>query len=305
MGKEKKRFAAIALITALAITMLTGLQAGCRDLRLSADAFFDAQKLHDIYIQSTLGLTEEDIEALNALEGVEAAAGFYSESVHLQVDGSSRTAEIRTISDTGVDAPYLLEGRLPEKPGEIAVTVKYMTDSGSRIGDSLTFTETLDEAEDDEEESEADPEDTGPEEDEDTDMVEAVPKADREDHTEDAGQKPDSGTDSENTGSDEDSEEDDLDVDIDTDVDTEIEEEKDTPSFPEPSCRITGVVIDVCDINAVDGSTAFRSTSVDDYIFFVDPSAVDSDVYTAVAIVLEGTANPGGCHPVGAGAGQD
>ena len=75
MGKEKKRFAAIALITALAITMLTGLQAGCRDLRLSADAFFDAQKLHDIYIQSTLGLTEEDIEALNALEGVEAAAG--------------------------------------------------------------------------------------------------------------------------------------------------------------------------------------------------------------------------------------
>ena len=290
MGKEKKRFAAIALITALAITMLTGLQAGCRDLRLSADAFFDAQKLHDIYIQSTLGLTEEDIEALNALEGVEAAAGFYSESVHLQVDGSSRTAEVRTISDTGVDAPYLLEGRLPEKPGEIAVTVKYMTDSGSRIGDSLTFTETLDEAEDDEEESEADPEDTGPEEDEDTDMVEAVPKADREDHTEDAGQKPDSGTDSENTGSDEDSEEDDLDVDIDTDVDTEIEEEKDTPSFPEPSCRITGVVIDVCDINAVDGATAFRSTSVDDYIFFVDPSAADSDVYTAVAIVLEGTA---------------
>ena len=94
MGKEKKRFAAIALITALAITMLTGLQAGCRDLRLSADAFFDAQKLHDIYIQSTLGLTEEDIEALNALEDVEAAAGFYSESVHLQVDGSSRTAEV-------------------------------------------------------------------------------------------------------------------------------------------------------------------------------------------------------------------
>ena len=121
-------------------------------------------------------------------------------------------------------------------------------------------------------------------------MVEAVPKADREDHTEDAGQNPDSGTDSENSGSDEDSEEDDLDVDIDTDVDTEIEEEKDTPSFPEPSCRITGVVIDVCDINAVDGATAFRSTSVDDYIFFVDPSAVDSDVYTAVAIVLESTA---------------
>ena len=124
LGKEKKRFAAIALITALAITMLTGLQAGCRDLRLSADAFFDAQKLHDIYIQSTLGLTEEDIEALNALEDVEAAAGFYSESVHLQVDGSSRTAEVRTISETGVDAPYLLEGRLPEKPGEIAVTGK-------------------------------------------------------------------------------------------------------------------------------------------------------------------------------------
>ena len=286
MGKEKKRFAAIALITALAITMLTGLQAGCRDLRLSADAFFDAQKLHDIYIQSTLGLTEEDIEALNALEDVEAAAGFYSESVHLQVDGSSRTAEVRTISDTGVDAPYLLEGRLPEKPGEIAVTVKYMTDSGCRIGDSLTFTETLDEEEDSEEETEDDEEDTG------SDGETGIKNAgsDSETGTEDTGSDGETGTEDAGQDSETDSEDDDLDVDIDTDVDTEIEEEKDTPSFPEPSCRITGVVINVCDINAVDGSTAFRSTSVDDYIFFVDPSAVDSDVYTAVAIVLKGTA---------------
>ena len=308
MRKEKKRFAAIALITALAITMLTGLQAGCRDLRLSADAFFDAQKLHDIYIQSTLGLTEEDIEALNALEDVEAAAGFYSESVHLQVDGSSRTAEVRTISETGVDAPYLLEGRLPEKPGEIAVTVKYMTDSGCRIGDSLTFTETLDEEEDSEAESEDDAEDTGTDdetgtentgtddetgtEDTGSDSETGTEDAgsDSETGTEDAGSDSETGTEDAGQDSETDSEDDDLDVDIDTDVDTEIEEEKDTPSFPEPSCRITGVVIDVCDINAVDGSTAFRSTSVDDYIFFVDPSAVDSDVYTAVAIVLKGTA---------------
>lgn len=160
MREEKKRFAAIMLITALGIAMLTGLQAACDDLRISADAFFDAQKLHDIYIQSTLGLTEEDTEALLEVEGVLQAAGFYSETVHLTLEETRHSAEVRTLSPTGMDAPYLLEGRLPEKPGEIAVTRTYLKDSGAKVGDRLVFEEDPDDPEDpeeEEEEEEADP----------------------------------------------------------------------------------------------------------------------------------------------------
>ena len=46
--KEKKRFFSIMMITILGVTLMTGLKAGCRDLRNSADKFYDAQNLFDI-----------------------------------------------------------------------------------------------------------------------------------------------------------------------------------------------------------------------------------------------------------------
>lgn len=42
--------------------MFAGLSAGCRDLRASADDYYDRQNLYDIRIQSTLGLTNEDVK---------------------------------------------------------------------------------------------------------------------------------------------------------------------------------------------------------------------------------------------------
>ena len=72
------------LITILGVGMLTGLRAACMDLRYSADQFYDRQGLYDISVVSTLGLTEKDVDALKALDGVADAVGVYSETVHAQ-----------------------------------------------------------------------------------------------------------------------------------------------------------------------------------------------------------------------------
>ena len=66
--KEKKRFVSIMMITFLGVTMMTGIEAGCRDLQISADQFYDSQKLFDISIMSTLGLTEEDVLEIQNME---------------------------------------------------------------------------------------------------------------------------------------------------------------------------------------------------------------------------------------------
>ena len=55
--------------------MFAGLSAGCRDLRASADDYYDRQNLYDIRIQSTLGLTNEDVKAVSQVKGVEKACG--------------------------------------------------------------------------------------------------------------------------------------------------------------------------------------------------------------------------------------
>lgn len=84
--KGKKRFFSIMLITILGVGMLTGLRAACMDLRYSADQFYDRQGLYDISVVSTLGLTEKDVDALKALDGVADAVGVYSETVHAKVN---------------------------------------------------------------------------------------------------------------------------------------------------------------------------------------------------------------------------
>ena len=95
LWKEKKRFFSIMMITVLGVTMMTGIEAGCRDLKLSADQFYDSQKLFDISVMSTLGLTEDDVFEIQSMDGVERAEGSFSEVVHTKNEGINKTAEMK------------------------------------------------------------------------------------------------------------------------------------------------------------------------------------------------------------------
>lgn len=134
IGKSRKRFLAMMIITILGVAMFSGLQAACEDLRKSADRFFDIQNLHDLSVMSTLGLTEEDVAALEALEEVEAAEGIYSEAVTTQIGEKSFSILLQTLSEGGIDTPYLLEGYLPRQKNEAAVTQKFLDDAGLEVG---------------------------------------------------------------------------------------------------------------------------------------------------------------------------
>lgn len=141
VSKGKKRFISIALIATLGVTMMCGLRAACVDLRYSADRFFDEQNLFDIRILSTLGLTDDDVKALEKLDSVELADGGYSENVYTLIDGAKKSIEIRTLSTQGMNMPYLTAGKLPEKANEIVITEKYKNETGHGIGDQIKLTE--------------------------------------------------------------------------------------------------------------------------------------------------------------------
>ena len=134
-----KRFVSIAVICALGVTMLSGLSVACIDLRESADELFDAQKLFDISVQSTLGLTSADIDALASVDGVELAEGTWQESAYTRIDGARHTVDIKALAPSGTNDPYVLEGTLPKRADEVAVTQQYLKDSGKSIGDTVTF----------------------------------------------------------------------------------------------------------------------------------------------------------------------
>lgn len=128
----------ILIITALGVAMLTGLYAACLDMYYSADKFYDRQNLFDIRIMSPLGLTEEDVKALSQVNGVEAAEGAFSQTVQTDVEGVGKSAEMKVLGSKGLNAPYLLSGTLPTRNKEIAVTQKYVDESGAAVGSALT-----------------------------------------------------------------------------------------------------------------------------------------------------------------------
>ena len=239
--KEKKRFFSIMMITVLGVTMMTGIEAGCRDLKLSADGFYDSQELFDISILSTLGLIDDDVLEIQNMEGIAKAEGSFSEIVHTKNGDVNKTAEVKVYRENGLNIPYVLDGELPETAKEIVVSENYLKETGKSIGDSLVIEEIMDESED---------EDSGEEN--------VVVESEDEDE-------------------------------ISLDMDSEVElEEEETPNFSNTEFVITGTVIDVMDINNAEGSASFRATPNADYTFFVTPEAVDSEVYTAVYVSLEG-----------------
>ena len=258
--KGKKRFLALAIITALGVCMMSGLKASCDDLRISADDFYDKQNLFDIMVVSTLGLTEDDVVALSKIAGIEAVEGAYSEDVYAIVNGQIKQATVNVISQKDINMPYILEGELPLRADEIAVTEKFMKDSGMKLGDTLVIEEDIDDSEADEEEPDDVEEEATEEKDNRFDLDLEKEYESEEEET---------------------SEEEDLEV--------EVEEDEEEPNFLVTEYTIVGVVVDATDINSQEGAVAFRSNNSTDYTFFVRPDAVSSDVFTAIYITLTGT----------------
>jgi putative ABC transport system permease protein len=136
---EKKRFVCILLICVLGTTMVCGLRAACFDLRNSASQFYSGQGMYDVCVQSTLGLTSADVDALAALDSVDSAEGAYEETTYTQLGTKRASVGVKALSEQGFNQPYLLDGRLPQAANEVAVSENYLTDSGLGIGATVAL----------------------------------------------------------------------------------------------------------------------------------------------------------------------
>ena len=143
IGGSKKRYLSIVAICALGATMLTGLSIACLDLRESAEALYERQHLYDISVQSTLGLTQDDVDELAGTEGVAVAEGGYEIETYAEVDGIRSTVMLKTLLSSGINEPYVVEGSLPDAPNEIAVTENYLHTANKSIGDTVTFEDAV------------------------------------------------------------------------------------------------------------------------------------------------------------------
>ena len=258
-----KRFVSIAMITLLGVAVLTGIYAGCRDAFLATDRFFDTQGLHDIQVLSTAGLTDDDIAALRKVSGVAKVQGERSQTVTVDLNGK-KTVTMQEIGTNGIDQPYLQSGRMPEKSGEIAVTRKFIKDSGYKKGDHITVT----------------PQDSASSASSAASSVSDSAESDNQ-TGENGSQLSDS------------AESDTQDGKSAARVTDSGESDNQAPSFP-TELTIVGVVLDPQDLTNPDGysgTNAFRSSATSDYTFFAPSDGVTGSMYTAVTILVKGAAD--------------
>ena len=249
-----KRFVSIAVITLLGVAVLTGIYAGCRDAFLAAGRFYDQQGLHDLQVLSTYGLTDDDAAALRRIDGVQTVQPERSQTVTTLVDGTKKTVTIQEIGTEGLDQPYIRQGKLPNKAGEVAVTQQFLNDSGLKIGGTITVT----------------PQDTSS-----SVISVAATETDDSNNADTVGVAANaSASDAKSAAN--------------TDADAEQ-----SPQFP-TKLTITGVVLDPRDLNNPDGysgMTSFRSTSSEDYTFFAPSDGVTGNIYTAISVAVTGASD--------------
>lgn len=258
-----KRFISIALISLLGVAVLTGIYAGCRDAFLATDRFFDTQGLHDIQVLSTAGLTDDDIAALRKISGVAKVQGERSQTVTVDLNGK-KTVTMQEIGTNGIDQPYLQSGRMPEKSGEIAVTRKFIKDSGYKKDDHITVT----------------PQDS------------ASSASSAASSVSDSGES-DNQTGENGSQMSDSAESDTQDGKSAARVTDSGESDNQAPSFP-TELTIVGVVLDPQDLTNPDGysgTNAFRSSATSDYTFFAPSDGVTGSMYTAVTILVKGAAD--------------
>lgn len=142
----KSRFIAIFSIIALGVGFLAGLNATPIDMKESMEAYMDDANFYDIRIISTLGLTDDDVSALSAIDSVKDVQPAYNADLLVQTgddtvvarahslpittgkkDKEKSTSSLSTDGDTATDEQdtinklFLVDGHMPEKSGECVV----------------------------------------------------------------------------------------------------------------------------------------------------------------------------------------
>ena len=136
IAHSKGRFVSIMLLMLLGSFALVGLYVAGPDMRATGEAYFDEYSLADLTVMSDYGLDADDVAALDKTSGATSIEYGYFKDVTL----SGRTDAIRVMSmPDKVSQLELVDGRMPEREGEIAIDANVGADYP--LGSTVTVEE--------------------------------------------------------------------------------------------------------------------------------------------------------------------
>jgi putative ABC transport system permease protein len=131
--KSFGRFASLFIIIAVGVGFFAGIRASSPDVVASVDAYYDENNFMDFKIVSSMGLTDDDVNAIK----VQDSAGTVIPSYSLDVLCDGKAVRIHAIEDT-VNRVTLTEGRMPQSTRECIADSRHY-----KIGDTVHITDDI------------------------------------------------------------------------------------------------------------------------------------------------------------------
>ena len=139
--KTKSRFLSIFCIVAIGIAFFAGVKNTSPDMKNSSDTYYKNSNLAHFRILSTLGFSDNDVAALEAVEGITVYPGYFTD-VLIGTGDSEETAHVMSLADYGksndVNLLTLVEGRFPKSADECLLDAGGLF-KGQHVGEKLVM----------------------------------------------------------------------------------------------------------------------------------------------------------------------
>ncbi len=137
----KAQFISMTLMVMLGIGMFVGFNMEWASIEYNMFSFFDDSHFADYRLVNEKGYSEDDLEKISDIDGVEAASRFLTVNVDVKdKDGDSVALAVTT--DFDVSSFVLIEGEAYDQDSAdgIWLSDQYAAKNGISVGDSLSFT---------------------------------------------------------------------------------------------------------------------------------------------------------------------
>lgn len=143
--KSKGRYFSIMLIVALGVAFFSGIKVSPMVMRNTVDNYYDDYNFMDVEVRSTLGLTDDDVDAIKKLDSVEGVFPTYSMDVITNVKDQDRVLKVHALPTENlskdnkdyINRVKLIKGRLPKNSGECVVLKPKYDHLNLKIGKTL------------------------------------------------------------------------------------------------------------------------------------------------------------------------
>lgn len=155
--KSLGRFISILMICALGVAFFVGIKSAPLSMERTVDQYYDDYNMMDLRLLSTFGFTENDVEAIRELPGVNGVFPTFSQEVLTNYNNRELVLKVHALPENlnssnpdYINQVRVIEGRLPEKSGEAVIekgnyieTIKLGSKITLESGTDTELSETL------------------------------------------------------------------------------------------------------------------------------------------------------------------